>query len=96
MVTAPYKAPAYTTGVNVIFVIEGSVKESVIVADWPAAKLLTEGSVMYGLPLKLPVGFTSVTPAGRPVSTRLKGPVIALEPAFLMVTVPLNNLVTRL
>jgi hypothetical protein len=70
LVKAPYKAPEYTTGVNVIFVIEGSVKEIVIEADWPAAKLVTEGSVMYGLPLKVPVGFTSVTPDGRPVRTR--------------------------
>ena len=65
-------------------------------ADWPAAKLAMEGSVMYGLPLKLPVGFTSVTPEGRPVSTRLKGPEIVPEPTFLMVTIPLNILLTRL
>ena len=96
LVEAPYKAPAYTAGVNVIFVMEGSVYEIVIDAVCPADRLVIEGSVMYGLPLKVPVGFTSVTPDGRPVRTTLKGPATVLEPAFLMVTVPLNNLVTRL
>ena len=42
------------------------------VADWPDARLAT-AIVRYGHPEKLPVAFTSVTPAVSPVRTYLKG-----------------------
>ena len=47
-------------------VFEGVLNWTLTVADWPGARLATAGTVMYGVPDRSPVAFTSVTLAGVP------------------------------
>jgi len=73
-----------------IVAFDGFVSCTLTVDDWPGARLATAGTVRYGVPERLPVAFTSVTPVGIPVKRICKGPLIALLLIFVRVTVPLN------
>ena len=75
---------------------EGFLNCTLTVADCPGARVATAGTVRYGVPERLPLAFTSVTPAGIPKKTICKAPLIALLLILLMVTVPLKVWLTRL
>jgi len=76
--------------VGLIVAFAGFLNCTVTVTDWPGARLETAGSVRYGVPERLLVELTSVTPGGIPMKRICKGPPNALALVFLTVTVPLK------
>ena len=60
------------------------------VTDWPCERPATAGIVMYGVPERLPVAFTSVTLVGIPKHTICNGPLISLPLILVIVTVLLK------
>jgi len=82
--------------VKLIVAFEGSLNCTPTVADSPGARLAMPGTVRYGVPESALVAFASVTPDLRPMKSICKGPLMLPPRIFLMVTVPLKVLVTRL
>ncbi len=76
--------------------LAGFVNCTLKVTDWFAARLVTLGTVRYGVPERLPVALTSVTSVGIPAKNTCNGPLIEPVPTFAIVTVPLNVWLTRL
>ena len=80
---------------KLIFADDGLLNCTFTIADWLGARLAA-GTVRKGLPPKVPVAFTSVTPLVSDVNTIWNGPLIVDPLILVRVTVPLNVLVTRL
>ena len=67
---------------------DGFLNCTLTTTDWPAARLLGEVTVMYGVPASVHVAFASVTSAVNPVNRIWNGPLTLPLPVFLIVTAP--------
>ena len=79
-----------------IVAFEGFLNCTLTVTDWPGARPVAAGIVMYGVVETLPVAFTRLTLVGTPKKSTCNGPPIAVVPIFFKVTVPMKVWLTRL